>query len=86
MLIFTRPVAIKKLKVGKEKTNTDEIIGKTALVVKEITKFEKGEVKIKGIVWAAETAKGENISVGTECIIESVHGVTLTVSPLPKEN
>ena len=86
LLIFTRPIAIKKLKVGKEKTNTDEIIGKTALVVKEITKFEKGEVKIKGIVWAAETANGENISVGTECIIESVHGVTLTVSPLPKEN
>lgn len=86
LLVFTRPIAIKKLKVGKEKTNTDDIIGKTALVVKEITKFEKGEVKIKGIVWSAQSENEENILEGTECRIESIHGVTLTVSPISKDN
>ena len=85
LLIFTRPVAIKKLKVGKEKTNTDELAGSIALVVKDITKFEKGEVKVKGIIWSAQTADGSEIPSGTECVIDKVQGVTLIVSPCAKE-
>ena len=81
LLVFTRPVAVKKLKVGKAKTNTDELAGKTALVVKDITKFDKGEVKVNGIIWSAQTSNGEEIPAGTECVVESVHGVTLIVKP-----
>ena len=46
LLIFTRPLAVKKFKVGKEKTNIDSLIGKHALVTKKIGEFEKGEVKL----------------------------------------
>ena len=85
LIIFTRPVAIKKLKVGKEKTNTDELAGSIALVVKDITKFDKGEVKVKGIIWSAQTSDGSEIPSGTECVIDKVQGVTLIVSPCAKE-
>lgn len=79
LLVFTRPLAVKKLKVGKERTNTDGLAGKTALVVKDIARFEKGEVKVDGVVWSACTGDGTELSAGNECVIESVHGVTLTV-------
>lgn len=85
LLVFTRPIAVKKLKVGKEKTNTDELSGKIALVVKDITKFDKGEVKVNGIVWTAQSSDDSDIPAGTECVIESVHGVTLTVSSKPSK-
>jgi membrane protein implicated in regulation of membrane protease activity len=68
LLIFTRPIAIKKFKVGRLKTNVDSLVGKHALTVKKIAPFEKGEVKINGQIWLAallenteneQTARGE---------------------------
>ena len=56
-----------------------------SLVVKDITKFDKGEVKVKGIIWAAQTSDGSEIPSGTECVIDKVQGVTLIVSPCAKE-
>ena len=55
LLIFTRPFAVKKLKANREKTNVDALAGKSALVIKPISKYEKGEVKIGGIVWTARS-------------------------------
>lgn len=85
LLIFSRPLAIKKLKVGKEKTNTDGLIGKNALVVKEITHFDKGEVKIHGVIWSAMATDEGKIPEGCECIIESIEGATLKVRPKDKK-
>ncbi|MBQ4330901.1 MAG: NfeD family protein, partial [Spirochaetaceae bacterium] len=48
LLVFTRPLAVKKLKVGRERTNTDSLLGTKALVMKDITEFEKGVVKVHG--------------------------------------
>jgi len=84
LLIFTRPIAIKKLKVGKARTNADSIIGKTAIVVKEISKFDKGEVKINGVIWSAKSMDDSEIKEGCECVIEKIEGVTLFVSVLDK--
>ena len=80
LLIFTRPFFVKKLNANKEKTNVDALIGKTALVTKKITKFEKGEVKIDGKIWTAKSISDEDLEEGTECLLQSIEGVTAIVS------
>ena len=82
LLIFTRPIAVKKLKVGKEKTNVDSLIGKHALVIKTIGEFEHGEVKLNGLIWAARSDNNTEIAVGTKCEVLRVEGVQLIVKAL----
>jgi membrane protein implicated in regulation of membrane protease activity len=79
LLVFTRPIAIKKLKVGKVKTNVDDLVGRDALVVKEITKYGKGEVKIRGQIWTAISDNDEEIAENTECVIMRIEGVKAVV-------
>jgi len=75
LLFFTRPIAIKKLKVGKVKTNVDSLIGKCALVTKKITEFDRGEVKINGIIWTARTEDGSALEEKSKCEIVRIEGV-----------
>jgi membrane protein implicated in regulation of membrane protease activity len=79
LLIFTRPLAIKKFKMGKEKTNVDSLIGKHVLITKTISEFEKGEVKVNGLVWAARSENNTDITEGTKCEIVRIEGVQLIV-------
>ncbi len=82
LLYFTRPVVKKKLKVGRERTNVNALIGKEALVIKPIRPFRVGQVKIDGLVWSA-AAEDEQASIesGTAVKIERIEGVKLIVSP-----
>jgi len=82
LLIFTRPLAIKKLKLGKEKTNVDSFIGKHVPVIKTISEFEHGEVKLNGLIWAARSDNNAEIAAGTKCEVLRVEGVQLIVRPL----
>jgi membrane protein implicated in regulation of membrane protease activity len=79
LLVFTRPIAVKKLRVGKVKTNVDDLIGRDALVVKGITKYTKGEVKIRGQIWTAISEADEEIADGAECVIVRIEGVKAVV-------
>jgi membrane protein implicated in regulation of membrane protease activity len=79
LLVFTRPFAIKKLKTGKVKTNVHDLVERDALVVKKISKFDKGEVKIKGQIWTALTVDDEEIDEGTECVEVRIEGVKAIV-------
>jgi membrane protein implicated in regulation of membrane protease activity len=79
LLIFTRPIAIKKFKVGKNKTNVDDLIGRDVLVTKGISKYEKGEAKIKGQIWTAISENDDEIKENTECTIVRIEGVKLVV-------
>jgi membrane protein implicated in regulation of membrane protease activity len=74
LLIFTRPFAIKKLKIGKEKTNIDALAGITTIALKEISEFQKGEVKINGLIWSAKSDDAETIPVGTKCVVVKIEG------------
>jgi membrane protein implicated in regulation of membrane protease activity len=80
LLIFTRPILVKKLKVGREKNNIELIEGKTGLVTATIGPFDSGLVKVNGIVW---TAIGEDSGFaadeGTEVEVVRVEGVKLIV-------
>lgn len=82
LLLFTRPLALKKFKVGRAKTNVDSFIGKTVVVTKVISPNEKGEVKLNGILWSAKTIDNSELTKGKECIVEKIEGVTMFVSPL----
>ncbi|MDR1319655.1 MAG: NfeD family protein [Treponema sp.] len=82
-LVFTRPLAVKKFKMGKEKTNVDGLIGRHALVVKAIGEFEKGEVKISGQIWSALSEDNSEIREGTKCEIVRIEGVRAVVRPVP---
>jgi membrane protein implicated in regulation of membrane protease activity len=79
LLIFTRPIAIKKFRVGKNKTNIDDLIGRDVLIIKEITKYEKGEAKIKGQTWTVISENDDEIKENTECTVVRIEGVKLVV-------
>lgn len=83
LVLTTRPFAVKKLKLGKDRTNVNSMEGQEVLVIKKITKFEKGEVKAKnGVIWSAKNADEQDDSEIPEdsvCIIAKVDGNTLSV-------
>ena len=85
LLIFTRPLAIKKFRMGQEKTNVDSLIGKHALVVKTISEFERGEAKINGLIWSARSEDNTEITEGSKCEILRIEGVQLIVRPIMEE-
>jgi membrane protein implicated in regulation of membrane protease activity len=85
LLIFTRPFAVKKFKMGREKTNVDSLVGKHVLVIKKISEFEKGEVKLNGLIWAARSEDNTEIAEGSKCELLRVEGVQLIVQKLELE-
>lgn len=84
MIIFTRPVAVKYLKVGTQKTNTEALLGTNGLVIMDITEHDAGQVKVKGQVWTAISQSGESIPVGTEVVVIAIEGVKLVVKASDK--
>jgi len=82
LLFFTRPLAIKKFKTGREKTNVDSLVGKHALVTRTITEFDKGEVKLNGLFWSARSDDGSTITEGTKCEVMRIEGVQAVVRVL----
>jgi len=85
LLILTRPLLLKKMQKRREsRTNVDAVIGLTVPVTKNITQFDKGEVKCNGTYWPAESKDGKTLEAGTVCRIVSVRGNTVTVETLEK--
>lgn len=81
LVLFTRPFVVKKLKIGKNKTNVNTMVGEEVLITKTITKFEKGEAKAKnGVIWSVTTADGNEVKEGSVAKVISVDGNTLTVA------
>lgn len=80
LLIFTRPILVKKLKVGKEKNYTEQLEGKPGLVTEAIEPFQSGLVKVNGIVWTAVGETEEfHAQAGETVEIVRVEGVKLIV-------
>lgn len=86
LLYFTKPLIKKQLKVGKEKTNTDALIGQEAIVITAIPPLESGQVKLNGLVWTAVSEdRHDSIKEGTTVIINRIEGVKVIVSPTREE-
>jgi membrane protein implicated in regulation of membrane protease activity len=81
MALVGRYINSRLLRGGsKMRTNTEEMIGKTASVVMAIEAGGAGRVALKGTTWRAilkdETAVA---AVGDKVVVASIEGVTLTV-------
>lgn len=81
-IFLTRPLAKKLAKTDNTLvTNAFSIIGKKAIVIKEINPtLGVGQIKIDGQVWTAKSTNEEFISEGTEVLILSIDGVKAVVS------
>lgn len=84
ILIFaTKPFVKKFVDVKKTNTNAFSIIGKTALVIKEINPIQsQGQIKINGETWSAESDNNEVIPEGTEVEILQIRGVKTIVKAI----
>lgn len=81
LLIFTRPLVDKFIKIPKEiKTNAYSIIGKKGIVISKINNIEgTGQIKIDGEVWSAKSITEEDIPENTEIEIIEIDGVKAVV-------
>ena len=88
LILATKPF-VKKFgnkKQNDEKTNAFSIIGKKALVIKDIDSINGiGQIKVDGEVWSAEGINGSNIEKGTEVEVTKIDGVRAIVAPISKK-
>ena len=79
-LIFTRPIAVEKLKVGRYKTNADSLIGQSCKVESVIDNINNmGTVNVRGQMWTARSADDQVIEKDEVVIIKEIIGVKLIV-------
>lgn len=77
LLITTRKSLVKLIGSRQEKTNLDRVVGMTAIVTKEISKNNPGEVKVDGKYWTAMSDK--KIKVDSTVKVLEIDGVKLKV-------
>lgn len=84
ILIFaTKPLVNKVSKKDTVPTNVFSIIGKKAIVVKDINCINgTGQIKVNGEIWSAEGVDGIDIKEGSEVEIVEIKGVKAIVSPV----
>ena len=71
-LILTRPLVKKLMDRNVRYTNVDEVIGKRVKVIKEISKYDSGEVKINGIIYTAILLEDSEQTINADSIVEIV--------------
>ena len=81
-VIATRPFVKKMSDNQTIPTNSDRLIGMTAVVTKEILEDEKGEVKAEFQKWPAISKNNKSFSVGEKVLIVEISGNKLVVEEL----
>lgn len=76
-ILVGRRIVRDRLSIGQTKSGVDNLMGKSARVVKSIKKGKPGQVKVDGEIWRAISNK--DIDEGESVMIQSVSGVTLQV-------
>lgn len=84
LLVYTRPIAKKVLKVGHNKTNIDALIGQYGYVVKSIESKSVGQVKLAGQIWTAKGPGQETFEVDEKVEVLAIEGVKLIVRKVDK--
>lgn len=86
ILIFaTKPFVKKFAKTKNVKTNAYSIIGKNAIVTKDIDSINgKGQIKVDSETWSALGKDDMNIEKGTKVEILKIDGVKAIVAPIKK--
>ena len=81
LLLFTRPLALKYMNKGVEKTNVDSMPGKSGIVTQSIDNLKaQGKVTVNGMEFSQQGAKnGSQIEEGRVVRVYGVEGVKLIV-------
>ncbi|MGM9663552.1 MAG: NfeD family protein, partial [Eubacteriales bacterium] len=78
LLIFSRKIFKKALRIKPVATNADSLIGERAVVTEDICNVEsKGAAKVRGLEWSARSADGSDIEAGTVVLVTGIEGVKL---------
>lgn len=81
LLLYTRPIVTKFVKVDRVKTGIEQYAGKIGIVIKSIDNVRgEGLVKLGGEEWNAISADDTDIKEGTKVKILEVRGAKLVVS------
>ena len=68
------------VKVKKQATNADSLIGQDGIVTAEINNLEGGgKVYISGLTWSARSGNGEKVENGAVVTVKRIEGATLIV-------
>ena len=87
LILATKPFVKKFVDVKKTNTNVFSIIGKKALVIKELDPINaKGQIKVNSEIWSAESENGEKIGEGSEVEIIRINGVKAIVKKVSTIN
>ncbi|MBQ3530503.1 MAG: NfeD family protein [Oscillospiraceae bacterium] len=77
---FTKRFFKDVVKVKKQPTNSDSLIGTDGIVTSEINNLEgAGKVYISGLTWSAKSKNGDNIQEGAVVTVNKIEGATLIV-------
>lgn len=80
MIIFMKPLLKKFIKTEDVPMNSNAMVGKQAIVIKEINNLEsKGQVKVNGELWSAISENNEIIPENSTVEITGIDGVKLRV-------
>ncbi|MFR3919712.1 MAG: NfeD family protein [Clostridia bacterium] len=84
LICLTRRFAEKITKKDTIVTNSNSIIGKKAIVKKDISSTSNGQIKVNGDIWTAVLSEDftDSISEGSTVEIEKIDGVKAVVKPL----
>ncbi len=87
LLIATKPLVKKFLNSKNDsKTNVDRYVGKEFILLKDIDQFNKGEIKIDGVVWDCISENNEKIEKGKVVIVKSIKGNRFIVKEVEKDD
>lgn len=80
LILLTRPLIDKFVKKDSVATNAYSIIGKKAIVTKDIDEMKNsGQIKVNGETWSARGEDGVTYEKGSEVEIVSIDGVKAVV-------
>lgn len=84
LLIFVRPIYVKKIRGGKETlpSRAEVLLGKTGVVTTALDPARgEGRIQIEGEDWAARSTVP--LSLGTSIRVTGCDGIVLLVEPIP---
>ncbi len=82
LLVFTRPIAVKKFNPKTISTNAEALIGKNGVVTAEIKEFAPGQVRLNGLEWTAVSFDDTFIEKDAKVLVKKIEGVKLVVTKI----
>lgn len=79
MILFVRPLITRFFKTKDTPMNSNFLIGKTGIVLKDINTNKVGQVKVSGEVWSAISNEEKEILKDSEIRVIKIDGVKLVV-------